>query len=697
MSGRSLRSAASTSKGTPDVNRNQTRQEIVSDDGNENEDDIMECDGESDTDNRESGHEIENSDSQNDGGERASAAGAAASSSDSTSLLDKYFTRLEATEEARCKTCSRILQTPGKTTTTLSRHLERWHKKLYNEYTKEQEKKKLAIAKRSKGKFKKLKGQPSITDAFKKVTTFPRDNKQAKKITRKILEMIALDYQPISIVEDKGFRALINLLEPRYVLPSRKWLSGKGLPDLYQEIRGKIQEEIDGDLSAITSLSFTVDGWSSRSKEGYLSLTLQYANKEGFPKNFTLECNHFPGEHSGETIYEKVKEMTADWGIDIEDVLKDIYVVSDSARNMTSAFSNKNVVPIKCAVHMLQTVVDDSMIEADQEIETLLSKCRLIVGHYNHSNKSHERLQQVQKRLGLKEHELIQSVDTRWNSTYLMLDRLKEQKEALCVDLPKVGKIGKKSVDLTNDDWEKIGDLSTVLAPVYEATLELGREDCPTLSMVLPIVSSIQQTLSTSMQTSTFARKLKSALLRHLRSRFGPLEHENHYLLATVLDPRFKLAMFETGQTVNVKNILRQATSSLARRAAHEEPEPTPEVEEESAQDKGSIWNILKSKSRAERNPAQGRVRVDPIQEEIDKYLNLELIDPTADAYAWWRANKDLFPNLFKLALKYLGIPASSLTSEREFSKAGQIVTVRRANLKPLTVKILVFLHCNLT
>jgi len=54
------------------------------------------------------------------------------------------------------------------------------------------------------------------------------------------------------------------------------------------------------------------------------------------------------------------------------------------------------------------------------------------------------------------------------------------------------------------------------------------------------------------------------------------------------------------------------------------------------------------------------------------------------------------YPRLIKLTLKYLGMPATSVPSERVFSKTGEIVNRRRASLKPSYVDMTVFLSRNL-
>jgi len=52
-----------------------------------------------------------------------------------------------------------------------------------------------------------------------------RDHPSAIKIDRAIGKMIAIDIQPIQIVENKGFQFLLNQLEPRYKIPSRKYFT----------------------------------------------------------------------------------------------------------------------------------------------------------------------------------------------------------------------------------------------------------------------------------------------------------------------------------------------------------------------------------------------------------------------------------------------------------------------------------------
>ena len=59
------------------------------------------------------------------------------------------------------------------------------------------------------------------------------NNPKSVEIHYAIDEMIALDNQPFSIVDDKGFNKFINLLQPQYQLPSRKCITDVIILDIY--------------------------------------------------------------------------------------------------------------------------------------------------------------------------------------------------------------------------------------------------------------------------------------------------------------------------------------------------------------------------------------------------------------------------------------------------------------------------------
>ncbi|XP_025197423.1 zinc finger BED domain-containing protein 4-like [Melanaphis sacchari] len=344
---------------------------------------------------------------------------------------------------------------------------------------------------------------------------------------------------------------------------------------------------------------------------------MHYLTKHFELKNKTLGCTYFPGEHTGQTIFLKIKNMVSKWGIDAENSNTPIYIVTDNARNIT---------------HTLQLAINDAVKE--NNMGDVLKKCRSLVSHYNHSVKSYERLYDIQTRLNLPQHKLIQSIDIRWNSIYLMLERILEQKSAITLDLQNIKKNG-----FVPRDWKLIEGYVEVLKPIFEATKELCQEKIPTLSMVNPI-----------------------------------------------LYPRFKIVMLEPHEVDAAKEILKIEVEAFRTPPSNLQiiNETTEYTLEPS---KSSLWDILNERSATIKH-MEGQI--DYVLREIQEYLKLPLISPTSNPLTWWSSNQTTFPNLLPVAMKYLGIPATSVCSERMFSKAGQIVTKRRQRLSPESVEKLV-------
>lgn len=56
-------------------------------------------------------------------------------------------------------------------------------------------------------------------------------------LDRMLLQMVVLDFQPFSIVEDEGFVKFVSALDDRYSLPGRFTLSNTLLNKYYKEAK----------------------------------------------------------------------------------------------------------------------------------------------------------------------------------------------------------------------------------------------------------------------------------------------------------------------------------------------------------------------------------------------------------------------------------------------------------------------------
>lgn len=81
------------------------------------------------------------------------------------------------------------------------------------------------------------------------------------------------------------------------------------------------------------------------------------------------------------------------------------------------------------------------------------------------------------------------------------------------------------------------------------------------------------------------------------------------------------------------------------------------------------------------------------IRAELHKYSSV--VGVIEDPLEWWRKNQIQFPYLSQIARVMLSFTATSAIVERFFSKAGVLVTKRKANLDPMNIQKILFVHEN--
>uniref|UniRef100_A0A915E1G3 Transposase n=1 Tax=Ditylenchus dipsaci TaxID=166011 RepID=A0A915E1G3_9BILA len=208
-------------------------------------------------------------------------------------------------------------------------------------------------------------------------------------LDKKILNFLASNCLPFSIVEEKSFKNLLSIND-RTSLQGRRHYSDWVLHRFYKEMKNKSKEK----LSMITSLSFTTDIWSGPT-ESFISLTAHGINHHWERIKEVLCVRPFPGSHNSENISDMIITMMEEW-----DVLREqVHVV---------AMENTGYDHLNCAAHMLNLVVKNSITE-DTELMELLQKCRSLVAHFRHSNLACERLREEQEREETPLHQLKQA------------------------------------------------------------------------------------------------------------------------------------------------------------------------------------------------------------------------------------------------------------------------------------------------
>ena len=150
-------------------------------------------------------------------------------------------------------------------------------------------------------------------------------------------------------------------------------------------------------------------------------------------------------------------------------------------------------------------------------------------------------------------------------------------------------------------------------------------------------------------------------------------------MLAALLDPRFKELEFAS-------DLMRIKVQDQLKNAYQEMRNLTNEDEDQEAE-----LQPVSSNSLLARMFENNAVHAD----EVTSYLALPKIHHDDCPLMWWKTNKTRFPVLSKLARKYLAVPATSTPSERLFSEAGNVMTIKRTQLAPNMLENLVFCKKN--
>ena len=359
---------------------------------------------------------------------------------------------------------------------------------------------------------------------------------RSKAITEAIAFFICKDIQPYSVVENEGFQYLLHILEPRYHFPNRKLFTDKEIPLLYEKVR----HEIAKSLSNAKRVAITVDGWTSRATDSYVTVTAHYIDEEWVLQNHVLQTRPFNEAHTGNNLGLLLKDVCCTWNI----ADKNPALVTDNAKNMLLAGVRAEINPhVRCIAHTLNLASQKSL-KVDR-VSELLVKVRKITTFFHRSPQATEVLREMQAQLHMPNHKLIHDVPTRWNSSLDMLERFWEQQPAvLNTLLSRKIKRGEGLASLTEEDMTLIPEVIKLMSPLKVATTLLSEEKHPTISMISPIQAKLQKHFQPDESDLLEISVMKERFRQDFDGRYTYLQDLLYY--AAVLDPRFKdLAFLE--------------------------------------------------------------------------------------------------------------------------------------------------------
>ena len=160
--------------------------------------------------------------------------------------------------------------------------------------------------------------------------------------------------------------------------------------------------------------------------------------------------------------------------------------------------------------------------------------------------------------------------------------------------------------------------------------------------------------------------------------------------MATALDPRFKLEMFDDEDQKNLaqQNLISELNCILSSREIQTDAIQSNNTPSTSSQNNSLIWQHFE-KRKEHHNTS--RHSDDSAEAILVKDFDMPPEDRTVEPLLWWKKQAAFLPELYRLNRKFLMVPATSVPSERMFSKAGMLCNDKRNRLTPKHVNEIFF------
>lgn len=216
-----------------------------------------------------------------------------------------------------------------------------------------------------------------------------------------------------------------------------------------------------------------------------------------------------------------------------------------------------------------------------------------------------------------------------------------------------------------------------------------------TASKMLLLCKGLQRVTAENQWTVTVqkVKELVAALCSAMDRKFLRMEYNTVLSETTLLDPRFKKLAFSDGRAIDEALQRISAAAAAAKCTPSSQPAPPLQGQVEEEQQTSTVWRLFDDRATGDasrRNPTADAIM------EVRSYLEEPLIQRAEDPLSWWQAKASVFPLLVKVMEGRLCIVATSVPSERIFSKTGQILTERRNRISPSKLRHLIFLNANL-
>lgn len=277
---------------------------------------------------------------------------------------------------------------------------------------------------------------------------------------------------------------------------------------------------------------------------------------------------------------------------------------------------------------------------------------------------------------------LTLDVRTRWNSTYDMLNRALKLKEAY-IAMTANGDL--KDYALEGDEWDRVEHMCKLLEPFEHATRMLSASKShTTVNMTIlsynRLIDKLEDFADIELNPTCpqDLREAAKAGREKLLPYYGRTDDTEVYAVATAMDPRMR---FDWWTRSRWEKKIQDDSEELVRETWSKFSGMVPIAPEISEQAQALHDLFLLEPSNDELNEYVGERSLTPM---VTKDRPQELL--------FWESSAIRWPNLSRMAARYLAIPATSTPSERCFSATRLMLPHTRNRLAPDTIKQLMLL-----
>ncbi|KAL4337260.1 hypothetical protein AHAS_Ahas12G0092400 [Arachis hypogaea] len=370
------------------------------------------------------------------------------------------------------------------------------------------------------------------------------------RLSRSILtEMFVTEELAFRFVERNMFQRLLHSLQPKFKIPSRTTLT-RDILSFYETEKMKLQSYFSHHCQKVC---LTTDTWTTSSQNlTYMSLTAHFIDNDWKLQKRILKFFRVEG-HSEEVLGRAIEGCLDAWKLhQVFTVTVDNATSNDGAilylKKRLNAWNSLvlkgDYLHMRCCAHILNLIVKDGL----KEIDDSITRIRNAVKYVKSSPMRCESFKACIELESINYKGLVSlDVETRWNSTYLMLEAALKLRAAFDLlelqDDKYINELSKSYGVPTDDDWTYAESILPFLKIFYDATLRISGSLYVTSNKCMKEVFSIGRKIKLHCENTDLSIRLMASKMQRKYDKYWGTPNVINMLLliAIVLDPCHKL------------------------------------------------------------------------------------------------------------------------------------------------------------